>query len=452
MFHAHTLPDWLRFLEAQHPKGQAGIELGLERVRQVLEAMGLSSRLPFPVVTIGGTNGKGSSVAMLEAVLVAAGHRVGSYTSPHLQRYNERVHLDGQPATDEQLMRGFEQVEAARGAVPLTYFEFGTLAALAVFVEAGIDVAILEVGLGGRLDAVNVIDADAVLITNVALDHVEWLGADRESIGREKAGILRRNQWAVLAESDPPHSVLEYARSLGLRPWRRGYDFDIRRGQDRWAWIGHGGRYDLPMPALAGGHQLDNAAGVVMLLEGLREALPWTLDHLREGLQAVRHPGRLQCLMYGGVPVWIDVAHNPAGVQALAHALAEHAWAGRTLAVFSALADKDAVGMARQLAGVVDAWYVAGLEGPRGRKASDLAALLEQAGLPVAGAWTSPSMAYNAAWRAARGALPSGDVTVTGCDGLQEASDRAADRLLVFGSFLCVADILEPIHPSQSGA
>lgn len=452
MFHAQTLAEWLSYLEAQHPKGQAGIDLGLERVRQVLGSMGLSSRLPFPVITIAGTNGKGSSVAMLEAVLVAAGHRVGSYTSPHLLRYNERVHLGGHPATDEQLMRGFEQVEAARGSVPLTYFEFGTLAALAVFVEAGVDAAILEVGLGGRLDAVNVIDADAALITNVALDHLEWLGESREAIGREKAGILRRGQWVVLAESAPPHSVLAHARALGLRPWRRGIDFDIHHEQDGWAWIGHGGRYDLPMPALSGGHQLDNAAGVVMLLEGLRENLPWTIDHLREGLRTVRHPGRLQCLMHDGIPVWIDVAHNPAGVDALAHAMAEHAWKGRTLAVFSALADKDAVGMARRIADQVDAWYVAGLEGPRGRKAGELGELLERAGLPVQGTWSSPSMAYNAALGDALGALPSGEATVTGCDGLQEASERAADRLLVFGSFLCVADILDHIHPSESGA
>jgi len=424
MLRAETLAEWLSFLEAQHPKGEAGIELGLERVRRVFEAMGFSSRLPCPVVTVAGTNGKGSSVAMLEAVLVAAGHRVGAYTSPHLLRYNERVRLNGHPVADEILVRGFARVEAARGGVALTYFEFGTLAALAVLIEAGVDVAILEVGLGGRLDAVNIVDADAALITNVALDHVEWLGEDREAIGREKAGILRAGQWAVIAEADPPTSVLAQAESLGLRLWRRGIDFDLKLREGGWTWVGPQGEYDLPAPALAGAHQLDNAAGVVMVLEGLRAGLPWTLDHLREGLRTVRHPGRLQCVSREGVTVWLDVAHNPAGVEALACAMRERPASGRTLAVFAALADKDAVGMARAMAEQVDAWFVAGLEGPRGREADALAELLKQAGLPVAGAWPRAAKAYNAA--------------------MSEAG--VGGRLLIFGSFLCVADILDHIY------
>ncbi|MDM7322834.1 MAG: bifunctional tetrahydrofolate synthase/dihydrofolate synthase [Gammaproteobacteria bacterium] len=427
MFHAETLAEWLSFIEAQHPQGQAGIELGLERVGWVLAAMGLSSRLPFPVITVGGTNGKGSSVAMLEAILRAAGHRVGAYTSPHLLRYNERVRLDGKAVADELLVRALAQVEAVRGTVPLTYFEFGTLAALAVLVGARVDVAILEVGMGGRLDAVNVVDADAALITNVALDHTEWLGADREAIGREKAGILRAGQWAVVAEAEPPLSVLDHAQGLGLRLWRRGIDFDLTREERGWIWRGPQDAYALPLPALPGGHQLDNAAGVVMLLEGLREYLPWTIEHLRTGLAMVRHPGRLECVRQDGVPVWLDVAHNPAGVEALARAMAEQSTQGRTLAVFSALADKDAVGMACALAGQVDAWYVAGLSGPRGREVDALADLLRQVGLPVAGAWPRPAMAYNAA--------------------LSEAG--TGDRLLVFGSFLCVADILDHIHSSD---
>lgn len=430
MFHAQTLAEWLSFLEAQHPQGQAGIELGLERVKQVLGAMGLTARLPCSVITVAGTNGKGSSVAMLEAVLRAAGHRVGSYTSPHLLRYNERVRLDGKPVTDELLVRALAQVEAARGNVPLTYFEFGTLAALAVWVAAQVDVAILEVGMGGRLDAVNVVDADAALMTNVALDHTEWLGPDRESIGREKAGIFRPGQWAVVAEAEPPQSVLEHAHRLGLHLWRRKVDFDFAFGTQGWTWWGPAGHYTLPLPALVGAHQLDNAAGVVMLLEGLRARLPWSVEHLRSGLAAVRHPGRLQRVMQGEVPVWLDVAHNPAGVEALARAMAEQPVTGRTLAVFAALADKDAAGMACALADQVDAWYVAGLTGPRGRAAEALADALREARLPVAGAWPRPSMAYNAAM---------GEV-------------EAGDRLLVFGSFLCVADILDHIHPSDPEA
>ncbi len=430
MFHAETLAEWLSHLEAQHPRGQAGIELGLGRVRQVLEAMGLSPRLPMPSVIVAGTNGKGSSVAMLEAVLRAAGHRVGAYTSPHLLRYNERVRLDGEPVADELLVRGLARVEAARANIPLTFFEFGTLAALAVFAEARVDAAILEVGMGGRLDAVNVVDADAALITQVALDHLEWLGPERESIGREKAGILRPGQWAVIAEADAPQSVLAHAEALGLEPWRRGIHFELARAQDHWRWSGPGRDYELPFPALAGGHQLDNAAGVVMLLEGLRETLPWQLEHLREGLTRVRHPGRLQCSMQGGVRVWFDVAHNPAGAGALARAMRELPATGRTLAVFAALADKDALGMAQAMAGEVHAWFVAGLDGPRGREAASLAGLLAQRGLPVVGAWPEPAMAYNAA--------------------LGEA--RPGDRLLVFGSFLCVAGVLDHIQALHPGA
>ncbi|TQV63558.1 MAG: bifunctional tetrahydrofolate synthase/dihydrofolate synthase [Halothiobacillaceae bacterium] len=424
MFHSDSLGGWLSHLEAQHPRGQSGIELGLERVAHVLKAMGLSSRLPFPVITVAGTNGKGSSVAMLESVLTAAGHRVGTYTSPHLLRYNERVHLDASPVEDETLIRAFERVEAARGATPLTYFEFGTLAALVVFVEAGVDAAILEVGLGGRLDAVNAVDADAALITHVALDHVEWLGEDREMIGFEKAGVFRPGQVAVIAEAEPPRSVLEHARTLGLAPFRRGEWFQVGQAGDHWTWSSPDHTLTLPLPALAGAHQLDNAAGVIMLLEGLRSRLAWNEGHLREGLRAVRHPGRLQCIRQDGVPVWIDVAHNPAGVEALSHAMAAMPHEGRTLAVFAALADKDALGMARQLAGQVDRWYVAGLEGPRGRTGEALAEKLQSGGLPVAGSWAHPRLAYNAAL----------------------ANARAQDRLLVFGSFLCVADILEHVQ------
>lgn len=421
-----TLGAWLRWLETQHPKGQAGIELGLERVRKVLAALGHAPRLPFPLITVAGTNGKGSSVAMLEAVLLAAGYQVGTYTSPHLLRYNERVRLGGEPVADEVLIRAFARVEAARQDIPLTYFEFGTLAALEVLLEAQVEVAILEVGMGGRLDAVNVVDANYALITNVALDHTEYLGPDRESIGYEKAGILRSGQWAVVAEPHPPASVLRHAHHLGVRLWRRGQDFDLTLQSGGWRWVGPEGTYDLPYPALSGPHQIDNAAGVVMLLEGLRPCLPWSLTHLCTGLTTVRHPGRLQQLQQGEVSLWLDVAHNPAGAEALARALAAHPASGRTLAVFAALADKDAVGMARVLAQQVLAWYVAGLDGVRGRNAEQLAYTLKEAGIKVAGTWPSPRMAYNAAMRDA----------------------QPGDRVVVFGSFLSVADILGLLQSS----
>ncbi|MFZ5579617.1 MAG: bifunctional tetrahydrofolate synthase/dihydrofolate synthase [Pseudomonadota bacterium] len=427
MFHADNLEAWLDRLESSHPKGQGGIELGLERVGEVLRAMGLTSRLPFPVITVGGTNGKGSSVAFLEAVLSAAGHRVGAYTSPHLLRYNERVRLNGVEAEDALLVHGFEHVEEARGDVPLTYFEFGTLAALAVFVEARVDVAILEVGLGGRLDAVNIIDADAALLTNVSLDHVEWLGEDREAIGVEKAGIFRRGQIAVIAEREPPRSVLAQAEGLLLRPLRRGVDFEARLTGDGWSWQGAGTAFRLPLPALSGAHQIDNAAGALMVLTAMRERLPWGDDDLRRGLLSARHPGRMQCMDVGAVRVCLDVAHNPAGVEVLARTLAADPPAGRTLAVFAALADKDALAMARGLSDWVTAWYIAGLDGPRGRKAEALSSILQAADLPVAACLGTPRMAYTSAL----------------------ADARPGDRLIVFGSFLCVADVLAALRDSD---
>ena len=278
--------------------------------------------------------------------------------------------------------------------------------------------------MGGRLDAVNVIDADAALITNIALDHVEWLGEDLETIGFEKAGVLRAGQVAVIADRDPPESVLRHAHSLGLEPLCRDVDFHVERSAEQWTWRSVDTCYELPMPSLVGAHQIDNAAGVIMLLELLRERLPYGLDDLHQGLRSVRHPGRMQYVEQDGIAVWVDVAHNPAGVEALARAMLHQSHQGRTFAVFSALSDKDATGMAQQLSTQVDRWYVAGIDGPRGRNAQALADLLHSVGLPVAGAWERPRLAYNAA--------------------LADAQPK--DRLLVFGSFLCVADVFDHIH------
>ncbi len=440
MNHKQTLHDWLTYIESLHPRGAAGIELGLERVRLVYGILGLSSRLPALVVTVAGTNGKGSSVAMLEAIALAAGLSVAAFTSPHLLRYNERVRLNGVDASDETWVRAFARVEQARGAVALTYFEFGTLAALLVMLEAAPQLIVLEVGLGGRGDAVNVVDADAVLLTNVALDHVAMLGADREAIGREKAGVMRAGQVVVLAETEPPSSVLAQAKQLGLTVgqslFQRDREFFINMPTaDSWVWRGQGQgqghEYVLPQPALAGAHQRDNAAGVLMLVEALKARGLWSAPVSAEvyaaGLCQVRHPGRLQRLP-ANVPVWLDVAHNPAGVEALAQAMRDLPNHGRTLAVFAALADKDALAMASRLAGQVDAWYLASLDGVRGRSSEDLARVLCPPNavnrFHIAATEPSPFLAYTHA--------------------LRDAHD--SDRIFVFGSFLCVTDVLEQLE------
>jgi len=431
-----SLHDWLIYIESLHPLGAAGIELGLERVRLVYAALGLTPRLPALVVTVAGTNGKGSSVAMLEAIALAAGMRVAAFTSPHLLRYNERVRLNGEDASDEAWVRAFARVEQARGAVALTYFEFGTLAALLVMLDSEPQLIVLEVGLGGRGDAVNVVDADAVLLTNVALDHVAMLGADREAIGREKAGVMRAGQIVVLAEADPPASVLAHAQQLGLTAgqwlFQRDRDFFIDASTaDSWVWRGLEQWYALPQPALAGAHQRDNAAGVLMLVEALKSRGLWPAPLSSEvyaaGLRQVRHPGRLQRLP-AKVPVWLDVAHNPAGVEALAQAMRDLPNYGRTLAVFAALADKDALAMASALAGQVDAWYLASLAGARGRSSEALALVLRSPNganrFHIAASEPSPFLAYTHA--------------------LRDAHD--SDRIFVFGSFLCVTDVLEQLE------
>ena len=439
----NTLHDWLSYIESLHPQGAAGIELGLERVSLVYVALGLSPKLPGVVVTIAGTNGKGSSVAMLEAIALAAGVRVAAFTSPHLLRYNERVRINGVDAPDETWIRAFARVEQARLDVALTYFEFGTLAALLVMLEAAPELMLLEVGMGGRLDAVNVVDADAVLLTNVALDHVAMLGVDREAIGHEKAGVMRAGQIVVLAESVPPASVLTQANRLGLMAgkslFQRDWAFTLdAQNAESWVWRGLAAgmpTHVLPQPALAGAHQRDNAAGVVMLVEALnaRGVLPATItqEHMAVGLGNVRHPGRLQRLP-AKIPVWLDVAHNPAGVEAVAQAMRDWPSQGRTLVVFAVLADKDAQAMASLLAEEVDAWYLASLRGVRGRSSEDLAQVLRAANATqvfcIAATEASPFLAYTRA--------------------LHDA--RVGDRIFILGSFLCVTDVLEQLAQNSS--
>jgi dihydrofolate synthase/folylpolyglutamate synthase len=412
-----SLDQWLAWQETLHP---AAIDLGLERVGRVADR--LRCRSPAPrVITVGGTNGKGSALAMLEAVLTAAGYRVGCYSSPHLLRYNERLRLPGGEVSDAALCQAFERVDRARGEDSLTYFEFGTLAALDIMGRQGLDIALLEVGLGGRLDAVNIVDADAALITSIGIDHSEWLGSDREAIGREKAGIFRPGRPAVCADADPPSSLRREAERLGAHWFCRGRDFDFRDTGRGWRWQAGTKVYDdLPRPALEGAHQLANAAAVLMVLELVRDRLPVDRQALEAGLCRVRLPGRIQRLA-GAVEQILDVSHNAQAAAALADALRRTPCSGRTHAVIGMMRDKDAVAFARELAGPVTDWYAVGLAMERACSGARLAADIE-------------------------GTIGT---AVTVCDSVRDAIARLAasaepgDRLLVCGSFYTVAQWLE---------
>jgi dihydrofolate synthase/folylpolyglutamate synthase len=411
-----TLDDWLRWQETLHPRT---IELGLERVRTVLRRLQPSAP-PFVVITVGGTNGKGSCVALLDAILRAAGYRVGAYVSPHLLRYNERIRVDGVEASDEALCQAFARIDAARGDVSLTYFEFGTLAALERFWQAGVAVAVLEVGLGGRLDAVNAVDADAALVASVALDHTDWLGPDRDSIGYEKAGIYRPGRPAVCADPDPPPRLLKHARAIGARLLRVSHDYDFDRVGATWRWWSGEARFDdLPPLALAGAHQLRNAAAALMTLTSLRDRLPVDAAAIRTGLARARLPGRFQVIP-GPVEWILDVAHNPAAAAALADQLRSRACAGRTWAIIGLLADKDADGVIRALADVVDQWHPVTLVGARGRAGADLATRLRLAGIQAI--------------------VPHEDIA-DACQVARAGAD-GGDRIVVLGSFHLVAPVL----------
>lgn len=416
----NTLDAWLQRLLALHP---TEIELGLDRVGAVWSALG--SPRPAPVViTVGGTNGKGSTVAFLVSILRAAGYRVGAYTSPHVLRYNERVAIDGTPVDDAELIRAFERVDAVRDETSLTYFEFGTLAAFVILSEAGLDVAVLEVGMGGRLDAVNLIDADAAILTTVDLDHQAFLGPDREAIGREKAPIFRPGRPAIIGETDPPASVLAYATAVGARLIRRGRDFDVGTSETRpvWAFMGPTGDFiELPLPeALPAPVQLINAASAIAALRALDGILAFDDDALATGVRHATVTARLERIASNPETV-LDVGHNPQAARSLAVWLETQA--GRPCeAVFAALADKDVAGIVAPLGRFVRRWHVAGLlaHGSRGQSASDTAQRVRTA-LPVAEVAEYPDVA--AALTAAR----------------KQDDGRL---ILVFGSFHTAADAL----------
>jgi dihydrofolate synthase/folylpolyglutamate synthase len=422
---SRTLAEWLRYIERQHPQS---IQLGLDRVAQVYGRLG--QRFDCPVLTVGGTNGKGSTCALLEAVLHASGYRTGLYTSPHLLRYNERVRIGAREAEDEALCEAFAAVDAARSGVQLTYFEFGTLAALWLFARAGLDAVILEVGLGGRLDAVNVIDTDCAVLTSLGIDHAEYLGSTLESIGREKAGIFRRDRPAVVAEPEPPLSVLSAARDVGARLMIFGRDFGCVREDGQWRYWGpEGSRAGLAHPALRGGFQLRNAAAAMCALDSLRERLPVGMQHLREGLAKVRLPARFQVLP-GRPQVILDVAHNPQAAEALAEAIAAGGFAPQTIAVFGMLKDKDIRAVVRRIAPRITRWHLASLGGERGASAAELAAALR------AEAVAAPAAEHASAAQAFAAAR-------------EEASEN--DKILVFGSFLTVGEVMAHLEAERGG-
>lgn len=426
-----TLSDWLSHIERIHPKS---IDMGLDRIREVAQRLRLK-RPAKKVITIGGTNGKGSTVAFIEAIARAAGWKVGAYTSPHLLEYNERVRIDGADADDADLIAAFEAIEAARDDVALTYFEYGTLAALWLFERAGLDLAILEVGLGGRLDATNLVDADVAVITTVDLDHQDYLGDDREAIGAEKAGIARAWKPLVLGDDDPPSSVLGHAYRIGASTWRIGNDFFFEKlpavadddgdtPQPRWRWREVGFRLDLPMPRLAAPVQLRNAAVAIAALRALGrppKSLPKTA--IAEGVGQALVRGRLQRFERAGVEIVIDVAHNPQAAGSLAAWLAADPADGTVHAVYAALADKDVAGVVQALAPHVGQWHLAGLAeaGPRGGSVQALAQRL-------AGSAAAAGVRHEQVLPALEAAL-------------QKA--QPGDRILVFGSFHTAAAALD---------
>ncbi len=402
-----SLPDWLDHIERQHPNS---IAMGLERVRAVASRMGLGKPAKR-VIVVGGTNGKGSTVAFVEAIARAHGWKVGAYTSPHLLRYNERVRIEGVEAGDADLVAGFEAVDAARGDIQLTYFEYGTLCALWLFGRARLDLAVLEIGLGGRLDAVNIVDADAAIITTVDLDHQDWLGPDIEAIGFEKAGIARPFKPLVLGDDDPPASVLRHAYAIGAQAWRIGSDFfadDVDAGTWRWREVGFS--MQLPRPAMAAPVQLRNAACAVAALRALGPRIDKAT--YVEGIANAQVAGRLQQFQRDGVEIVVDVAHNPQAARALAEWLRTQP-PRRTLAVYAALAGKDAAGVVAALADAVDGWHIAGLAdaGPRGESVEAFARRL----LGTAAADAARHRDVDAALMAAiAGAAPDGRVLALG--------------------------------------
>ncbi len=422
----HSLDGWLAHCERLHPHN---IDMGLERVGEVARRMAL--RFDCPVITVAGTNGKGSTCAMIEAIALEAGYRTGVYASPHLVHFQERCRIHGEIVQAEALLEHFAAVESARtlngNDISLTYFEFTTLAILRLMSHSLLDVAILEVGLGGRLDATNIVDADCAVITSIDIDHVEYLGPDRESIGREKAGIMRTGRPVVVSDPMPPQSVIDHAREIGADLWRFGHDFNFSGDKQQWGWAGRGRRYaGMAYPALRGANQLVNASGALAALVALRERIPVTAQAVRNGLSLVELPGRFQ-IIPGQPTLVLDVAHNPHSVAALTANLDAMGYFPTTHAVFGAMADKDLGPMLAKIGPVVDRWYFTDLPTPRAESAAGL------------------QQKWNALQIVAGGRREVAASThATPAEALQAALSVSdpADRIVVFGSFHTVGGVL----------
>ena len=409
-----TLDEWLAWQEQLHP---SEIELGLDRVREVWQRLSIS---PFtcPVITVAGTNGKGSSVAMLSAIYRAAGYQVGSYTSPHLWRYNERIAINGESASDELICAAFNAIEQVRNDISLTYFEFGTLAAFWIFQQQILDVVILEVGLGGRLDAVNVIDADVALITSIDLEHQAWLGDTREKIALEKAGVMRTGGYAVINDPEPPVTLIARAQSLAAQFYCIGRDYTWRRAGGQWRWQSEqSSRNGLPLPSLSGEHQLQNAAGVLMVIELLKDKLPIAQNQLREGLLSANLAGRFQ-IEQGEYTTIYDVAHNPAAALQLANAVQTFRQQQEVHVVFSVLRDKELWGVVQPFCALAKRWYIAPLAVPRAADIRHIA---------------------NAIETYCEGADIKQTESISQALALAKSTARPGDIILVFGSFYTVA-------------
>ncbi|MDB5764231.1 MAG: folC [Herminiimonas sp.] len=402
--------------------------MGLERVARVKSSLDI--HFDCPVIIVGGTNGKGSTCAMLESILLNAGYRVGLYTSPHLLHFNERGRICGEPVSDDALIAGFESVEAKRGGTSLTYFEFTTLAILQLFAEAKLDAVILEVGLGGRLDAVNVIDADVAIVTSVDIDHTDYLGSTREEIGFEKAGIFRPGRAAICSDPVPPKSLIKHAETIGADLWLLGRDFNYSGDKQQWNYGGRNQRRNaLGYPSLRGANQLLNASAVLAALEVLRQRLPVGAQEVRSGMVLVDLPGRFQVLP-GRPTVILDVAHNPHAAAALAQNLENMGFHPYTYAIFGAMHDKDIDGMIAHLKDRVDHWCVTDLPLPRAATAAQLREKLLNAGIV-------PQNEPNAECTI--------EVFDSPANAFLNAQSRAGenDRIVVFGSFLTVAGVME---------
>jgi dihydrofolate synthase/folylpolyglutamate synthase len=416
MMHFDSLQDWLNWQESLHP---VTIDLGLERVAKVFNNLNPTYQKP-PTITVAGTNGKGSCIATLEAIYHAQGYKVGAYTSPHILKYNERIKINGEPVSDDLICAAFSKIEAARDGISLSYFEFGTLTALEIFKQANVDVQLLEVGLGGRLDAVNLIDPDVSIISSIGIDHVDWLGKTREAIGKEKAGIFRAKTPAVIGDCDPPISLLEVAEAKNADIYRIGAHFSYQKHSTGWDWQTDEQCLHLPHPVLKGEHQYRNAASVIFAVTRLNHQLPVSEEAIQQGLKSVQLAGRFQ-LIDSEIPVLLDVGHNPEAVRTLVDYLQATFSDKKVHAIFAMMKDKDITSVLNIMNPVIENWFFAPLSNPRSASEEQMQRIFSQNSIAkVSFGYTGFAQAYQAAKNQA----------------------RQGDLLLVFGSFLLISDCL----------